>query len=126
MYERLITGLLLVVAVIHLLPLSGFFSVERLNSLYGLAIDDANLEILMRHRAILFGILAGLFVYAAFTPAIQPIAFVAAFISVASFFFLAFSVAEFNTEMRKIVIADVVAAVALFGAIVLYFIDRGQ
>ncbi len=125
MYERLITALLLVVAVIHLIPLSGFFGVERLNSLYGLAIDDANLEILMRHRAIIFGILGGLFVYAAFIPAIQPIAFVAAFISIASFFLLAFSVDEFNSEIRTIVIADVVAGVALLSAIVLYFIDRG-
>ena len=81
MYERLIAGLILVIAVIHLLPLSGFFGVERIAALYDIKIDDANVEILMRHRAILFGILGVFFVYAAFTPAVQPLAFVAAFIS---------------------------------------------
>jgi len=122
MYERIITGLMLVVAVIHLLPISGFFGVEQLASLYEIKITDGNLEILMRHRAILFGILGGFLAYAAFTPAIQPIAFLAAFISVASFFFLAFSVGEFNDAMRKVVIADIVASVSLFGAIVLYVV----
>ncbi len=124
MYERLITGLLLVIAVIHLLPASGFFAVERLVSLYDVEIDNVNLEILMRHRAILFGILGGLFAYAAFIPAVQPIAFVAAFISIASFFFLAFTVGEFNEAIRKVVIADVVAAVALIAAVLLYFINK--
>ena len=87
MYERIITGLILVIAVIHLLPVSGFFGADRINSLYGISITNGNLEILMRHRAVLFGILGVFFVYAAFNSAIQPIAFVAAFISLASFFF---------------------------------------
>jgi hypothetical protein len=122
MYERIITGLMLVVAVLHLLPISGFFGVEQLASLYEIKITDGNLEILMRHRAILFGILGGFLAYAAFTPAIQPIAFLAAFISVASFFFLSFSVGEFNDAIRKVIIADIVASVSLLGAIVLYVV----
>lgn len=125
MYERLIAGLILVVAVIHLLPITGFLGADRLGSLYGIQIADGNLEILMRHRAILFGILGGFFAYAAFTPAVQPLAFVAAFISLSSFLFLSFSVGEFNDAIRKVVIADVVASVSLLGAIVLYFVNRG-
>lgn len=121
MYERIITGLMLIVALIHLIPISGFLGVERLASLYEIEIADGNMEILMRHRAILFGILGGFIAYAAFRPTIQPIAFVAAFISIASFFYLSFSVGEFNVAIRKIVIADIVASVCLFGAIVLYF-----
>ena len=120
MYERIITGLMLVVAVIHLLPISGFFGVERLASLYQIEITDGNLEILMRHRAVLFGILGVFLAYAAFKPAIQPIAFFAAFISVASFFFLSFSVGEFNDAIRKVIIVDIVASVSLVGAIVIY------
>ncbi len=124
MYERIITGLMLVVAVIHLLPMSGFFGVEQLASLYEIIITDGNLEILMRHRAILFGILGGFLAYAAFTPAIQPIAFLAAFISVASFFFLSFSVGELNDAIRKVIIVDVIASVSLLSAIVLYVVKR--
>jgi len=76
----------------------------------------------MRHRAVLFGILGVFFTYAAFTPAVQPIAFVAATASLASFFFLAFSASEISPPIRKIVIGDVVATVCLVGAIALYVI----
>jgi hypothetical protein len=124
MYERTITGLMLVVAVIHLLPISGFFGVERLASLYEIEITDGNLEILMRHRAMLFGILGIFLAYAAFKPAIQPIAFIAGFVSVASFFFLSYSVGEFNDAIRKVIIVDIIASVSLLGAIVLYVVKR--
>ena len=40
MVERAISGLMLVVAVIHLLPITGFFGVDRLASLYGIEITD--------------------------------------------------------------------------------------
>jgi hypothetical protein len=124
MYERTITGLMLVVAVIHLLPISGFFGVERLASLYEIEITDGNLEILMRHRAMLFGILGVFLAYAAFKPAIQPIAFIAGFISVASFFFLSYSVGEFNDAIRKVIFVDIIASVSLLVAIVLYVVKR--
>ena len=126
MYERTITGLMLVVAVIHLLPISGFFGVERLASLYEIEITDGNLEILMRHRAMLFGILGVFLAYAAFKSAIQPIAFIAGFISVASFFFLSYSVGEFNDAIRKVIVVDIIASVSLFVAIVLYVVKRDR
>ncbi|MCW9034682.1 MAG: hypothetical protein OQJ97_10730 [Rhodospirillales bacterium] len=126
MHEKIITGLMLIIAVIHLLPLSGFFGVERLVSLYKVEIIDANLEILMRHRAVLFGILGGFFAYSAFNPSLQPLAFLAAFISIASFFFLSFSVGDFNEAIRKVVIADVVASVSLLGAVGVYFLKRNS
>ena len=81
MVNRIITALLLVVAVIHMLPLSGFFGADRIIVLYGIDLVDPNIEILMRHRASLFGILGLFFGYAAFKPAVQPIAFVAALAS---------------------------------------------
>ncbi len=124
MVERAISGLLLVVAVIHLLPITGFFGVDRLASLYGIEITDGNLEILMRHRAILFGILGAFFAYAAFNPTLQPMAFIAAFASLASFFFLSLSVGDFSDSIRKVVVADVVASVCLLGSIVLYFVKN--
>ena len=124
MVERTVTGLMLVVAVIHLLPVTGFFGVDGLASLYGVQISGSDLEILMRHRAVLFGILGALFAYAAFTPALQPIAFLAAFLSIASFLYLAFSVGEFNEAIRRVVIADVIAGASLLGAVACYIVKR--
>jgi hypothetical protein len=124
MAERIITALMLVVAVIHLVPIIGFSGADKLTALYGIEMSDGNLEILMRHRAILFGILGAFFVYAAFTPALQPLAFIAAFISLASFFYLSLSVGDFSDAIRKIVIGDIVAAVCLLASIVLYFVKN--
>jgi len=125
MLEWTITGLMLIVAVIHLAPTSGILGANRLASLYDLEISDPNLEILMRHRAVLFGILGAFFAYAAFNPAVQPLAFAAALVSLGSFFFLACSANGYGDAIRRIVIVDVVAVVALLGAIVLYVIGQG-
>ncbi len=124
MYERLISGLILIVAVIHLLPLSGLFGADRLAALYGIEITDSNLQILMRHRAVLFALLGAFLVYAAFKPALQPLAFLAGFVSVLSFFYLAWTVGDFNAAIRKVVIADIIAFVSLIIAVILYALRR--
>lgn len=121
MSEIVITILLLIVAIIHLVPISGVLGIAKLESLYGTPIASNELAILMRHRAVLFGILGVFFVYAAFKPALQPMAFLAAFATLASFFYLAFSIGAYNAAIRKIVIGDVVAALALAGAVILYY-----
>lgn len=126
MSERIITGALLIVAIIHLLPLSGFAGVSRLSSLYGVEISDPNLEILMRHRSILFGVLGALFIYAAFQPPLQLIALIAGFVSVLSFFYLAYSVSGFNDAIQRVVIADVIALVALLIAAFFYLFQKGS
>jgi len=123
MYERLITGLMLVVATIHLLPLSGFVGTDGLASLYGINIVGNDLEILMRHRALLLGIFGAFFVYAAFTPSLQPLAFLTACISITSFLYLAWSVGEFNQAINRVVIADLVAGIALVGASACYLLN---
>ena len=124
MLQRIVTGSLLLDAIIHLLPISGFLSVSRLASLYGIAIDDANLEILMRHRAVLFGILGMFIAYAAFQPYLQAYALMAGFASVVSFFYLSYTVGGFNSALQKVVIADVVALVALIIALGCYLYSK--
>jgi hypothetical protein len=121
MRELAITALLLVVAIIHLVPISGFFSSAKLESLYGIPINGPDLQILMRHRGMLFGILGVFFAYAAFTPTLQPLAFMAAFASIASFFYLALTLRNHGAAIRKIVLGDVIAAFSLVGAVVLYY-----
>lgn len=105
--------MLIVVGLIHLMPIPGVLGGQRLAALYGLRFDEPNLNILMRHRAVLFGMLGLLLIYAAFEPAVQSLAFVAGFISVSSFLWLAWSVGSYNTQVGRVFAADVVALVAL-------------
>lgn len=124
MLQKAITVLLLAVAAIHLLPVAGFFGRRRLEQLYGVEIDHPDLEVLLRHRAMLFGILGGFFTYAAFVPVVQPLAFVAAGASVGSFLYLGATVRGWGPAIRKIVRADLVAAACLAASIVLYGIGK--
>lgn len=111
--RHLVSAMLVVVGVIHLLPLSGVLGSERLAALYGLPFDETNLAILMRHRAVLFGLLGLFLCFAAFRPAWQTIAFVAGFVSVVSFLWLARSTGGYNALVARVVVADIVALVCL-------------
>jgi hypothetical protein len=121
--QMMISVLLIVVAVIHLLPFSGVLSAKRLTALYGLSFDEPNLEILMRHRAVLFCLLGVFFIYAAFQVKYQPIALIAGFISVVSFIGIARSVGGYNQSVLRVVVADWVALVCLAIAAVLCLVS---
>lgn len=124
--QRVIAGLFILVGIIHLLPVTGVLGAERLAVLYGLTFQEPNITILMRHRALLFGLLGLFLIYAAFQPLIQPLAFIAGFISVISFIAIAWSIGEYNEAIRRIVIADLVAAFCLVVAAALYFLARSR
>jgi len=109
----LVSASLILVGIIHLLPLPGLLGAERLAALYGLDFSEPSLSILMRHRAVLFGLLGAFLVVAAFRPALQPLAFIAAFVSVVLFLLLAWSSGGYNAQIGRVVAADLVALVAL-------------
>ena len=111
--QQLVSAMLVVVALIHLLPLSGALGAARLRSLYGIALDEPNLLILMRHRAVLFGLLAAFLAYAAFHPRLHGLALVAGAVSVFSFLVLAGMVGGYNPALGTVVKVDIVAAVLL-------------
>ena len=122
----LVSASLIVTGIIHLLPLSGAIGAGQLAALYGLDFSEPNLSILMRHRAVLFGLFGAFLVFAAFKPSLQPIAFIAAFISVLSFLLLAWSSGGYNTLLGRVVTADLVALVALVVGAAAYAMNRNH
>ena len=109
---------LAIAGVIHLVPLSGALGADRLAALYGLTISEPSLVVLMRHRAVLFGLLGAFMLFAAIRPALQSLALVAGFVSVLSFFWIAWSTGSYNDAVARIVAVDVVALVSLvFGTV---------
>lgn len=121
----LVSAMLVIVAIIHLLPLSGVLGGERLAALYGLSFNDPNLAILMRHRAVLFGLLGLFLLFSAFRTQFQAIAFIAGFVSVVSFLWLAWSVGGYNAQIARVFTADIVALACLIIGFVAYlYIQR--
>ena len=112
-----------VVGVIHLLPLVGVLGGERLAQLYGIDASEPNLALLLRHRAVLFGLLGALCVAAAFRPALRGLALVAGWISVASFLALAGGT-PVNAPVARVVTADWVALGALVVATLTWWRQR--
>ena len=113
------TALILVAGILNLLPAIGVVSAERLHSLYGVAIEDPNLVILMRHRAVLFAIIGALLIVSVFHPALRPVAITAGVVSMGSFVALALLVGEYNPPLRRIVLVDVATSLGLVIATIL-------
>ena len=122
--EKVIGTLIAVVGIIHLMPVTGVIGNEQLATLYGILINEPNLEILMRHRAVLFGLLGVFLLVAAFRPALRTLAIIAGFVSVTSFIAIAWSVGGYNDAVNRVVIADIIAIVALIAAGVLQVRDK--
>jgi heme A synthase len=120
----LISAGLVIAAIIHLIPISGVRGAEKLTALYGIPFDDPNLVILMRHRAVLFGLLGAFLLVAALKPELQVSAFVAGFVSVLSFMWLAWSAGSYNASISRIFLGDVIALVGLVIGLAAYLYEH--
>jgi hypothetical protein len=114
--QPLWTFLVLVAAAINLAPVLGAFAPGRMSAAYGVELGDANLQILMRHRAVLFGLVGGLLVAAAFHPPLRTVGYVVGFSSMVSFLVLAWLVGGYGAEIQRVVAIDGVGIAALAGA----------
>ena len=117
--RTLSTALILLVGLVNLLPVGGVLSANRLQALYGVVLEDANLLILMRHRAILFGIVGGLLVASAFQPALRAAGYAAGLLSMLSFVVIAWLAESHGEELQRVVAIDLVASALLICAIAL-------
>lgn len=111
--HRIVPAVLLLVALIHALPLAGVLSAAALQRLYGVPVETAPLELLLRHRAVLFGLLAAFLAFAAFRPALHGLALVAAGVSVGTFLLLGLLVGPLNRELTTVFRVDLVAMALL-------------
>lgn len=114
--QSLWTLLVLVAAAINLAPVLGLVPPERMGRLYGIDLDDPNLQILMGHRAVLFAVVGGLLFVAAFHPPLRALAYVVGFSSMLSFPFIAWWVGGYSAEIRRVIVIDIVGIAALAGA----------
>ena len=104
---------LAIAGLIHLLPLTGVLGAAQLEKLYGLSLADANLALLMRHRAVLFGLLGLLMITAAFKSELHLTAIIAGLVSVISFLWLASPAGDYSHHIARIVNADMIALACL-------------
>ena len=124
--SKLLILLMALVGLINFLPVLGVLSADRIAAAYDVEVVGSDMEILLRHRALLFGIVGGFVFYSLYNPAMQGAALTLAGVSMVGFLVLVFAVGGHNAALNRIVMADVVGIACLAGAVLLkYFVMPG-
>jgi hypothetical protein len=121
----LVAAMLALVALIHLAPLAGVLGVARMEAAYGVEIAGADLAVLMRHRAVLFGLLGGFMLVAIFVRALQPWALGIALLAAGAFVLLAWTTPGHNGNLAKVALVDVAAVVFALVGLGAWWLQRG-
>ncbi len=115
----LTAALFIIAGLINFVPISGIVSGDQLSKLYQIEIASADIELLLRHRAILFGIVGSIIIAAGFVASLRPVATVAGLVSMVAFILLVFATKNSNPNLVQIAWIDVGATIVLllgFGA----------
>lgn len=100
--------------IINAIPFLIAFMPGKIMGSYGIAVSDANLELLLRHRAVLFGIVGVLMIFSAVSKKYFDLAFIIGMVSMVSFVILFKMIpGEINIELTKVMKIDLGAIVIL-------------
>lgn len=113
--ELMIALALALAGAIHLLPLPGLLGAAMLERLYGIALQDPGLVLLLRHRALLFGLLGLGLCTAIVHHAWRGPLIVAGLVSTIVFLLLGAS-QPLGAALQRVWLADVFALIALLAA----------
>ena len=118
--------LLAVAGLINFLPVIGLISAGRIAGAYDVDWEGRDLELLLRHRALLFGLVGGFLLASVFVPAWQWQAISMAGLSMLGFLYLAWALAPVNAALQRIVVADLVGLACLVaGAVLIWLLSPG-
>ena len=121
---KVVMACLIIVGLINFIPVIGVLSSQRLEGAYSITLLSNDLIILMRHRALLFGVLGGFVLYSAFVKSYQGAAMLMAGISMIGFALLVFFVGEYNESIFNVLIADLVGVTILLIAVILKYVIK--
>ena len=110
--------LMTLVGLINIAPLVAVASRSRVESMYAVKVSTAELKILLRHRAVLFGIVGALVIAGAFVEPLRLAAMIAGLVSMASFIAVAIQVGGYGKAIQRVIRADIVGLLLLAAATV--------
>ncbi len=121
MSARWVALMLLLAGLVNGFPIAGVLSGSMLERLYGMAITDPDLTILLRHRAVLFGLLGALLISAIFVQGWRGLAITAGLVSMLSFCALAWLQGDANPAVMRLFWIDLVMSAGLASAGLLHW-----
>ncbi len=119
--RHIATTLFILVGLTNLLPVTGVLGAERLEGLYGVALAGDDLLLMMRHRAVLLGLVGAFILVAAIRIQWRTAATIAGLVSMLSFILIAIPPQQHGAALQRVFWADVIACVLLLGG---YWISR--
>lgn len=119
-----ISLLLVLVGLINFVPVVGVLSADKLSQTYSVMLVDNNAIILLRHRALLFGLVGGFVLFSVYAPLYRPAAITMAAISMVGFLVFMFHQGGYNEALYNVMLADIVGIVLLGVAVGLQVISR--
>jgi hypothetical protein len=120
--NKVLLVLLFIVGLINFLPVAGVLSAAKLSQAYSIELASNDLIILLRHRALLFGLVGGFVFYSMFMPQFQPAAMSIAAISMIGYLVIMWSVGDYNDSIFKVAIVDMIGIAALGLAVLLKYV----
>jgi ABC-type microcin C transport system permease subunit YejB len=119
--ELVLRVALFLTGIVNILPTLGAFVPSKMKDAYGIDMPDANFELLLRHRAVLFGIVGGFMLYSAITKNHLALASIIGLMSMVSFLILyVVSAGHINEALTKVMKIDVMATAVLLIAYLVY------
>ena len=112
--------LLFVAGGINFAPSLLVFLPQKISDSYGITVPNADYELLLRHRAVLFGIIGGLMIYSSFAQRYYSVSVVVGLTSMVSFLVLYFLIGGINEELERVMKVDAVAIVLVITGYCLY------
>lgn len=112
--------LLFVAGAINFAPSLLVFLPQKISDSYGITVPNVDLELLLRHRAVLFGIVGGLMIYSSLAQRYYSVSVIVGLISMASFLVLYFLIGGINEELERVMKVDAIAIVLLVVGFGLY------
>ena len=104
---------LFISGAINFIPSALAFIPKKITDSYGIDIPDSNYELLLRHRAILLGLIGGYMIYSSISKKNYTSAVILGLISMISFLVLYYLIGNINLELYKVMKFDILAIVIL-------------
>ena len=113
MMETVFRVCLFISGVINFMPSLLAFWSNKISSSYGIDVPNSNDELLLRHRAVMLGIIGGVMIFSAISKKYYSLSVSIGLISMVSFIILYALVGNINSELQKVMQIDIAAILIL-------------
>lgn len=118
--DVVLSAVLVVAGLVNVLPVVGASGTKALRRLYGIDVapEGAKLSLLLRHRAVLLGVVGGFMIASAWAPQLRFAGALVGLVSMLSFVAMAWTARGCGPELERVAKIDAVLSALLAWAVI--------